>query len=146
MSRKLFGAKLSLIAGLILLSGCASQPDNSLECGIVSGYLEPDAGQELYRVVVTHLNGDPVISKPNYRLSPGVYEFTLAELINAPSLKVKLAARVPKVLSVTVEANRRYHLGAKFNTDKRYRGNDSGFWQPEVWMQEEYQCELSPPE
>ncbi len=130
-----------LLASLVLLSGCASQPDNSLQCGIVSGYLEPDANQDLYRVVVTHLNGKPVISKPNYRLHPGVYEFTLAELISAPLLKVKLAARTPKVLSITVEAEQRYHLAAKFNTDKRYRGNDTGYWQPEVWLQEHHECE-----
>ncbi|RTR34522.1 hypothetical protein [Shewanella atlantica] len=134
---------LLLLTSFLLLSGCASQPDSALQCGIVSGYLEPDANQDLYRVVVTHLNGKPVISKPNYQLSPGVYEFTLAELISSPSLKVKLAARTPKTLSITVEAEQRYHLGAKFNTDKRYRGNDTGFWQPEVWLQEEHECELS---
>lgn len=137
---------LLLLTSFLLLSGCASQPDNSLQCGIVSGYLEPDANQDLYRVVVTHLNGKPVISKPNYQLSPGDYEFTLAELISSPSLRVKLAARTPKTLSITVEAEQRYHLAAKFNTDKRYRGNDTGFWQPEVWLQEEHECELSLPE
>ncbi len=146
MSRLCSRGALALLASLVLLSGCASQPDNSLQCGIVSGYLEPDANQDLYRVVVTHLNGKPVISKPNYQLSPGVYEFTLAELISSPSLKVKLAARTPKVLSVTVDAEQRYHLGAKFNTDKRYRGNDTGYWQPEVWLQEYHECELSQPE
>lgn len=126
----------------VLVSGCASQPDTSRYCGTVSGYLDPNPAQDLYRAVVTHLNGKPVISKPNYQLSPGIYEFTLAELINSPKLKVKLAARTPKVLSVTVDANQQYHLAAKFNTDKIYRGNNTDFWQPEIWKQEAHDCEL----
>ncbi|NRD74859.1 hypothetical protein HQQ94_16855 [Shewanella sp. VB17] len=132
-----------LFLGLaILISGCASQPDTRRYCGTVSGYLEPSPEQDLYRAVVTHLNGQPVISKPNYQLSPGEYTFTLAELISSPALKVKLAARTPKELSITVEANRRYHFAAKFNTDKIYRGVDTGFWEPKIWRQEEDECEL----
>ncbi|QFU23821.1 hypothetical protein FM038_017720 [Shewanella eurypsychrophilus] len=132
-----------LSLSLLLLSGCASKPDEALYCGVVSGYLEPDQQQDLYRAVVTHLDGKPVISKPNYRLSPGEYTFTFAELISSPSLKVKLAARVPKTLTINVETNIRYHFAAKFNTDKRYRGNDSGFWQPEIWLEEPQECELA---
>ncbi|NRB23746.1 hypothetical protein [Shewanella sp.] len=133
---------LVLCSMLILLFGCASPPDDSLRCGVVSGYLDPDLSQDLYRTVVTHLDGKPVISKPNYRLSPGEHTFTFAELISAPSLKVKLAARTPKDLVIRVESNRRYHFAAKFNTDKRYRGNDSGFWQPVIWLEEAHECTL----
>ncbi|WP_394388273.1 hypothetical protein [Shewanella woodyi] len=133
---------LLLLGVCMLLSACASQPDTSRYCGTVSGYSEPDREQNLYHVVVTHLNGKPVISKPNYQLSPGVYEFTLAELIDSPTLKVRLAARTPKVLSVKVEANQRYHIAARFNTDKVYRGNNTAFWEPEVWLTEEHECEL----
>ncbi len=131
-----------LVSLSVLLSGCASQPDSGFECGIVSGYLDPEPQHDLYRAVVTHLDGKPVISKPNYRLPPGEYTFTFAELISAPSLKVKLAARTPKALVVKVEANRRYHFAAQFNTDKRYRGNDKGFWQPVIWLEEPQECEL----
>lgn len=134
---------LIVLLSLLLLSGCSSKPDEALHCGVVSGYLEPDQQQDLYRALVTHLDGKPVISKPNYRLSPGEYTFTFAELISSPSLKVKLAARVPKTLTINVEANIRYHFAAKFNTDKRYRGNDSGFWQPEIWLEESQECELA---
>lgn len=137
-----FGCSLLFLGIAILGSGCASQPDPRRYCGTVSGYLEPNSDQNLYRAVVTHLNDKPVVSQPNYQLSPGTYTFTLAELISSPALKVKLAARTPKVLSVTVKANRRYHFAAKFNTDKIYRGIDTGFWQPEIWRQEDDECEL----
>jgi hypothetical protein len=141
MSAQVRNTIVCIVLG-VLVSGCASQPDTSRYCGTVSGYLDPNPAQDLYRAVVTHLNGKPVISKPNYQLSPGIYEFTLAELISAPELKVKLAARTPKVLSVTVDTNLRYHLAAKFNTDKIYRGNNTDFWMPVIWQQEAHDCEL----
>ncbi len=141
------GAKnvCKLAALLLLVSGCASQPDTANQCGIVSTFSEPDREANIYRVVVTHLDGKPVISQPNYRLSPGLHTFVVAELIDAPSLKVKLSARTPKELTVNVSHNERYHIGAKFNVDKVYRGNDKGFWQPEVWQQEAYECEYPEP-
>ena len=87
-----------------------------------------------------------MVSKPNYQLAPGEYEFTVAELIDDPSLSVTLAARTPKVFKLNVESHQRYHIGALFHTDKRYMGKDTGYWEPGVWQQEEHVCqfELSP--
>ncbi|WP_394200298.1 hypothetical protein [Shewanella waksmanii] len=133
--------KLVWVAIILGLQGCASAPDDENVCGTVSGYLEPPQADSLYRVVVTHLDGKPVISKPNYQLSPGRYEFTVAELISDPAVKVKLAARTPKVLTINVDADERYHIGAQFNDGKIYRGMDSSYWQPVVWQQESYDCE-----
>lgn len=130
-----------------LLVGCSSSPDvDPLSCGYVSGYLQPDAKTHWYRAVVTHLNGKAIVSKPNYQLAPGSYEFTVAELIDAPALKVALAARTPKVMTVNVESNQRYHIGALFHTDKRYMGKDTDYWEPGVWLQETHECrfELNP--
>ncbi len=129
----------------MLLSGCVSAPDDEQACGLVSGYLLPDAEQGFYRAVVTHLNGKPVISRPNYELAPGHYQFTLAELIDSPDLKVKLAARQAKTLDIEVEANQRYHLAAEFKQDRVYRGADSDYWEAKVWLQESYTCDLSTP-
>lgn len=130
-----------------LLVGCSSSPDvDPLSCGYVSGYMQPDAKTHWYRAVVTHLNGKAIVSKPNYQLAPGSYEFTVAELIDDPTLKVALAARTPKVMTVNVESNQRYHIGALFHTDKRYMGKDTGYWEPGVWLQEAHECrfELNP--
>lgn len=129
-----------------LLSGCASSPGEDLGCATVSGYLQPAASSHWYRVVVTHLNGQPVISKPNYQLAPGEYEFTVAELIDAPSLGVSLSARTPKTFTLIVQRHQRYHIGALFRTDKRYRGKDADYWEPGVWQQEKHECQfdLSP--
>jgi len=134
---------LSFIAMISLLSGCASS-DNANKCGTVSAYIKPDTGQYLYRTLVTHLDGIPVISRPNYVLPVGVHEFTVVELINSPELKVSLAARGTKILTVNVEADQRYHIAAQMFTDKIYVGRNSDFWQPVVFQQESHQCEIDP--
>ncbi|WOT06156.1 hypothetical protein [Shewanella youngdeokensis] len=130
------------LLSVLLLSGCASPVDSSKQCGIVSSFLAPQPELGYYRAVVTHLDGKPVISQPNYRLNVGEHQFTLAELIDSPDLKVSLSARTTKDITVTVMPNTRYHIAAKMNTDKIYIGKDLGFWQPEIWQQESYECEL----
>lgn len=140
MSR--LGLRASLFGISALLVGCASSPEETHRCGTVSGYLQPDASTHWYRVVVTHLNGQAVISKPNYQLVPGNYEFTVAELIDDPSLGVTLSARVPKTVRLMIEGNQRYHIGALFHTDKHYMGKDTSYWEPGVWQQESHECEL----
>ncbi|WP_350431441.1 hypothetical protein ABIS04_13820 [Shewanella sp. H8] len=140
--RSFWRTSVMLIIGLAL-HGCASSPDEMVECGTVSSYLDPDNSANLYRVVVTHLDGVPVISRPNYQLLPGEHEFTVAELINSPALKVSLSARKVKVFSIKVKAEQRYHIAAQFNTDKIYIGQNQGYWQPVVWQTESHQCEMT---
>jgi hypothetical protein len=137
------GVFFSLTATIMLLFGCASS-DNGLECGTVSAYIKPDATQYLYRTIVTHLDGVPVISRPNYLLQTGEHQFTVVELINSPELKVSLSARGPKTLTVNVETDQRYHIAAQMNTDKIYVGSNKDFWQPVVFKQEFFECELNP--
>ncbi|AZG37103.1 MULTISPECIES: hypothetical protein [Shewanella] len=133
---------LVVAVAALALNGCASSPDEMVQCGTVSSYLAPDNSANLYRVVVTHLDDVAVISRPNYLLSPGEHKFTVAELINSPELKVLLSARKVKVFTVNVAADQRYHIGAKFNTDKIYIGQNSLYWQPVVWQTESHQCEM----
>ncbi|MCW3172641.1 hypothetical protein [Shewanella subflava] len=133
----------TIIAIIGLISGCASS-DNANQCGTVSAYLKPDTGQYLYRTIVTHLDGVPVISRPNYVLPVGEHQFTVVELINSPELKVSLSARGTKILTINVEADQRYHIGAQMFTDKIYVGRNSDFWAPVVFQQESHQCEIDP--
>ena len=137
-----FASPIAMCLSIAILQGCASSPDDIAACGTVSSYLAPDNSAQLYRVVVTHLDGVPVISRPNYSLSVGKHEFTVAELINAPELKVSLAARKVKVLTVDVSADQRYHIAAQFNTDRIYIGSNQGYWQPIVWQTESHECEI----
>jgi len=129
-----------IIVSALLLQGCATSSEDELICGSVASYITPPTADSLYRVVVTHLDGKPVISRPYYKLSVGVHQFTVAELIEAPELKVKLAARQTKTISVDVEHEQRYHLAAEFKLDKVYSGLNTDYWQPIIWKQESYEC------
>ncbi|MFQ6371189.1 hypothetical protein [Shewanella sp. YIC-542] len=126
----------------LMLGACASSPDESNTCGLVSTYAKATPDDGAYRLVVTHVDGKPVISKPFYQLSPGEHTFRVSELIDAPELKVRLAARVAKDIKVTVQAEQHYQLVAKFNTDRQYSGDDTAYWQPQIRVLGAVACEL----
>lgn len=133
---------LPVLGMLLWMSACSHTPNEKVVCGTVSSYLPPAAEQDLFRAIVTHIDGQPVISRPNYQLQPGRYVFTLAELILDHRLQVRPSARVVKTLEIQVAQDQRYHLAAKLNTDKIYIGDDQGFWLPVVRLEENHQCEI----
>ncbi|WP_417761013.1 hypothetical protein [Shewanella sp.] len=136
--------KYSLVfVAVALLSACASAPEEEVSCGIVSTYLPAAPAEHYFPLVVTSVDGKAVISKPNYLLPVGEHTFTVSELINDETLQVRLAARVPKTITVDVVADMRYQLMAQFNVDKQYRGNDQTFWQPVIRSQAYHECELA---
>ncbi|MGI2259148.1 hypothetical protein [Shewanella sp. GXUN23E] len=120
------------------LSGCASEAPAADDCGRLSEYLVPPASGQLYRALITHIDGKPVISKPNYILAPGRYELTMVELIHAPGMDVPLTARKTKTLSVNLQAGEQLHLAAKYRADRQ----DEGFWEPVIWQTDKAQCRL----
>jgi hypothetical protein len=132
----------AIVSG-VLLQGCASSANDMLQCGTVAAYLAPEPKLGQYRVVVTHLDSNPVISRPTYELVPGRYQFTMVELIDSSQLNVSLAARKAKTLVVDVEADTLYHLAARFNTDKIYLGVDDNYWQPVVAAKESKTCTMA---
>ncbi|ADN75079.1 conserved hypothetical protein [Ferrimonas balearica DSM 9799] len=132
-----------LIAALVL-AGCASQGDVGEPCGEVSTFYQPPETQNLYKVVVTRIDDDNVISKPNYQLAPGTYQLRLVELIDDPRLSVSLRNRGYKELTLTVKAGTRYHLAARFNTDKRFQGPSREYWDPVVWRESTTECRMKP--
>jgi hypothetical protein len=134
---------VSLVLSGFLLQGCASSANDMLQCGTVAAYLAPEPQLGNYRVVVTHLDSNAVISRPTYQLVPGRYQFTMVELIDSTQLKVSLAARKAKTLEVDVEADTLYHLAARFNTDKIYLGVDDNYWQPVIAAKESKTCTMA---
>lgn len=138
-------ALMAALATSALLAGCSSNDIDPAACGWVSGYQDPPANERLYRAVVTHLNGKPVLSRPNYQLAPGEYEFTFVELINAADLRVSPQAHQAKTLKVTVAAGNRYHFAARYKDDRRYLGKDPDFWEPVIWQTEAAECRFETP-
>ncbi|MCL1080227.1 hypothetical protein D5R81_19500 [Parashewanella spongiae] len=127
--------------GTILLAGCANF--NASECAAVASYIVPDEQQDLFPVMITHIDGEPVIAKAYYVLTPGVYKVTVAELVSAPSLQVALKYRLPKTIEVNVLGGSRYHLAAWFDSKMHQPAESDNFWQPIMWKKESFSCELN---
>ncbi|MBY5921456.1 hypothetical protein [Ferrimonas balearica] len=126
----------------LLLAGCASQGDLTKPCGELSTFYQPPETQNLFKVVVTRINEENVISKPTYQLAPGTYQIRLVELIDDPRLSVSLRNRSYKELTLKVDADVRYHLAARFNSDKRYQGISQQYWDPVVWRESTTECRM----
>ncbi|MBY5990572.1 hypothetical protein [Ferrimonas balearica] len=130
-------------AALVLaLAGCASQTEVVQPCGELSTFHQPPQTQDLFKVIVTRIDDNNVVSKPTYKLAPGTYQLRLVELIDDPRLSVTLRNRGYKDLTVTVEAGVRYHLAAQFNSDKRYQGVSRQYWDPIVWRESPTECTM----
>ncbi len=124
------------------LAGCASQSDQGQLCGELSTFYQPPETQDLFKVVVTRIDAENVISKPTYALAPGTYQLRLVELIDDPRLSVSLRNRSYKEMTLTVEANTRYHLAARFHSDKRHQGVSGQYWDPVVWRESATECRM----
>ena len=125
---------------LLVMVGCTSQPSNvDNNCGFISAYLKPPKSAQLYRALVTHIDGKPVVSQPNYRLRPGSYELTVVELVHAPGMDVSVFSRKAKQYKVELKAGQRQHLAAKYVAGVQ----DEDFWHPEIWQIEQAVCVLT---
>ncbi|TKB55460.1 hypothetical protein [Ferrimonas aestuarii] len=125
-----------------LLGGCASGPDYEGTCAEISTFATPPETEDLYRAVITRIDDNNVVTKASYRLSPGKHRLRVVELIDDPRLGVKLRNRRYHDFEVELAPHTRYHIGAQFNADQRFRGHDAKYWQPVVWKQTQKQCEF----
>ncbi len=128
---------------LALLAGCASGgTDKSLPCGEVAVFQQPEGRDNLYKVAVTQIDGEAVVSKASYRLAPGSHHLRLMEFIDDPRLAVPNAQRSYREMTLEVAAGQRYHLVAELAPE--HREEAASYWQPRVWKQVESGCSMPP--
>ena len=123
------------------LVGCSST-EFEQPCASVASFLVPSAADDLYPVMITHIDGKPVLAQAFYPLAVGQHSVTVAELISAPSLDVPLKFRTTKTLTLKMDSGNRYHLAAKFNTALSMPAKSADYWQLLVWKQEPFSCKL----
>ena len=124
------------------LFGCSSSQYEQ-PCTSVASYLIPPASDDLYPVMITHIDGKPVLAQAFYSLPVGQHQVTVAELINAPSLESPLKFRGTKTLILMMDSGKRYHLAAKFNKAMPMPANSADFWQVVTWKKESFSCDVS---
>lgn len=130
---------LALVAALALVAGCATPTD----VDEATGYAElvadrPSLADDIYPAWISNVRGVPipqVHDRRRYaRLEPGTYDVVLtADLSRADRAFRTRYAEVwaqPGIIELTVEAGKRYYLGAHF-----VRGRIDK-WEPKVWKVE----------
>ncbi len=121
------------------LFGCSSS-QREQPCSSVASYLVPPESDDLYSVMITHIDGKAVLAQAFYALPAGEHKVTVAELVSAPSLVVPLKFRGTKTITIIMDAGSRYHLAAKFNTTLSMPATSADFWRLVVWKQETFSC------
>jgi len=109
-------------------------------CGMVSTFFEGAETQNIFSARIGAVDGKTTLMEDQeHKLAPGKHELKIYEFIDAPELRVKARQRgYFKTLTVEIEANKRYHVGAKFNDKKPYDRNE--FWEPVVWNVTDVEC------
>ncbi|WP_028110554.1 hypothetical protein [Ferrimonas futtsuensis] len=128
---------LLLVGGA--LAGCASNQE--FACGVVASGVRPPAEQGLFQVMVTHIDGQPVVSKASYRLPPGEHQLRLVELIDDPRLGISLRDRSYREMTLKVEANQQFSLAARFDPAAESVA-EGRYWEPTLWQQHAQTCSL----
>lgn len=113
---------------------------NTDDCGRLSVFLQPNLNDH-YPVRIHSINGELYKSlNPNLVLPVGEHIIGVIELINHAGLKRSSSVAREKLLSVVIEANKKYHLGAHFIDSQRYERVNQNYWEPVVWKVTEQSC------
>lgn len=112
-------------------------------CGRISVFFTPPVTADLYPAFINSIDGDNVrIKNPSFKLAVNNYQVGVHELIDEPSLRRGGGSAPEKLIELTIEPNKTYHIAAKFIREKRYQRFDAGYWKPVVWKVTEQTCQL----
>lgn len=116
--------------------------ENLAGCGRISIFQHPPESRELFPVSLADIDGD---TSQNHRsiikLPVGEHTIHLYEQISSTELRRSRSLKVDKPLTITIEANKQYHLAAEFLPRKRFERSSQDYWQPVVWKVTERQCD-----
>lgn len=130
-----------MFRAVALLALIAPGLASAASCGTVSTFFDGPETKNLYEARIGAIDGNnTLLETPQHRLTPGKHELRVYEFIDAPELRVPARHRgYGKVLTLEVEANKIYRIGARFNFQKPFDRND--FWEPVVWQVVDKACE-----
>lgn len=112
-------------------------------CGEISIFATPPRTRDIFPVMIVGINGQEWFSSDRsiWRVPSGTYEVRVVELISDFRLRVSPRLRgVSKTITVTVEPDHVYDIGARFIKEQRLRGAHGDYWEPVVWRSESKTC------
>jgi len=114
-------------------------------CGRVSVFTQPPLNERYYPATIFNINDKNVLTgKKTFQLTPGkhtVYLFNHDGNLSSTSNSERYKGRGKGVV-IEIKPNMTYHLGAKFESEKRYNKRDQENWTPVVWKITEEACSL----
>ncbi|MBV7316909.1 hypothetical protein [Shewanella sp. NIFS-20-20] len=130
---KLCSMRLLLLLWLMMAMTACVNPNRQLECTrLANTPVQPGEGH--YPVVVTHINGDAVVSAPIIYLVPGAYQLTLM-MPQSSLAEGYLTMPSSQELTVTLMANYRYQLGGTMASN--------GQWRADIWQSFAQPCSMT---
>lgn len=110
-------------------------------CGRISTFDVAPRSKHQYHARIVQLDGSTPgpSGQQNYRVKTGVHELLVAEDIPTLEMGVgemaTLRRHTQKKLTVTVEPNTTYMVGAQLHLDKVSKLSSGGYWDPIVWRE-----------
>jgi hypothetical protein len=121
----------------------AIEPLAGNECGVVSIYKDTPKTKNIYRVNINTIDGEVMHSKSHrFELTPGKHSIKVMELIDDRDLYRRGIVQNYHILEINVEANQKYHIGAKFDRANKTKLSDGSYWQPIIWKTSTEECKL----
>jgi hypothetical protein len=113
-------------------------------CGKVSISQKTPTANNIYRATIKNIDDNHLIRNRNsVKLSIGKHKIYLHENIGIKNFNAKFRSTKAKSIEIDVKRNTTYHLGAKFNQDKKFTKRNGAYWTPIVWSTSSQECKFN---
>ena len=144
---RLFALNATLVSSELLAAnggtggGAAVADENA--CGRVSVFRQTPINERYFGASIVNVNDNNVdTKKTTHRVPPGKNQIQIFPHSGGFSAAGSRSRFRGKIVEIDVKPNMTYHLGAKFNAEKRYRTRNQEDWEPVVWKITEESCSL----
>lgn len=111
-------------------------------CGYISVFFTPPTTKYQFPAKVYEVDGESGYHiRETIKLPAGVHSLKVHEFIPENMLpRRKSGIEKAKILDITIEPDKTYHIAAQFEPEKRLNLADVAYWEPVVWKVSESKC------
>lgn len=123
----------------------ANNTSSESQCGrIREPFITPKLREDIHSARIQSIDGeDQPKGRDIFKLKPGLHVIGLHEFISDYRVKRKsFGVQRRKYITLKVEPNTTYYVGARFLPDKRLLTRHEQYWEPTIWKEKSEPCEL----
>jgi membrane-associated protease RseP (regulator of RpoE activity) len=123
----------------------ANNTSSESQCGrIREPFITPKLREDIHSARIQSIDGeDQPKGRDIFKLKPGLHVVGIHEFISDYRVKRKKhGIQFRKYITINIEPNTTYYVGAKFLPNKRLMTKDEQYWEPTVWKEVNQPCEL----